>query len=201
MKKLVIASNNKNKIKEIKEILSELNIEVISLSEAGIDIDVEETGNTFIENAYIKALEIFKLVKDRGYMVLADDSGLSVDALGGAPGIYSARFAGEHGNDKKNNEKLLGMMKNVNNRNGKFICAMALIIDENNIIKVQGEVEGIIQEEERGKNGFGYDPLFYYPEYKVTFGEMDGELKNNISHRRRALNELEKELKRYFQEE
>lgn len=201
MKKLVIASNNKNKIKEIKEILGRLNIHVISLNEAGIDIDVEETGESFIENSYIKAKEIFNLVKDKGYMVLADDSGLSVEALGGAPGIYSARYAGEHGNDKKNNEKLLREMKNIENRKGKFICAMSLIIDENNSIKVQGEIEGIILEEERGKNGFGYDPLFYYPQYEVSFGEMNGELKNNISHRREALNMLEREIKDYFQEE
>ncbi|GAA0717921.1 XTP/dITP diphosphatase [Clostridium malenominatum] len=201
MKKLVIASNNKNKIKEIKEILGRLNIHVISLNEAGIDIDVEETGESFIENSYIKAKAIFNLVKDKGYMVLADDSGLSVEALGGAPGIYSARFAGEHGNDKKNNEKLLREMKNMENRKGKFICAMSLIIDENNSIKVQGEIEGIILEEERGKNGFGYDPLFYYPQYEVSFGEMNGELKNNISHRREALNMLEREIKDYFQEE
>lgn len=201
MKKLVIASNNKNKIKEIKEILGRLNIHVISLNEAGIDIDVEETGESFIENSYIKAKAIFNLVKDKGYMVLADDSGLSVEALGGAPGIYSARFAGEHGNDKKNNEKLLREMKNMENRKGKFICAMSLIIDENNSIKVQGEIEGIILEEERGENGFGYDPLFYYPQYEVSFGEMNGELKNNISHRREALNMLEREIKDYFQEE
>ncbi|WP_315119294.1 XTP/dITP diphosphatase [uncultured Clostridium sp.] len=201
MRKLIIASNNKNKIKEIKEILGGLNIDVIALKETGMDIEVEETGDTFIENAYIKASEIFKLFKEDNCMVLADDSGLSVEALGGQPGIYSARFAGEHGNDRKNNEKLLNMMKDVENRKGKFICAMALIIDENNIIKVQGEVEGVIGYEEKGVHGFGYDPLFYYPKHNMTFGEMDGNLKNNISHRRIALNELEKKIKEYFQGE
>lgn len=201
MRRLVVASNNVKKIKEIKQILGKYQIEVVSLKEAGIDIDVEEDGNTFIENSYKKASEIYKIVE--GSMVIADDSGLAVDCLNGAPGIYSARFAGEHGNDKKNNEKLLGLLKDKKDeeRKAKFICAIALIISDDKVVKVQGEIEGRIIDEERGSNGFGYDPLFYIPEYKMTFAEMDSELKNSISHRAKALKEIEGEIKKLMEEE
>ncbi|PRR79080.1 dITP/XTP pyrophosphatase [Clostridium liquoris] len=201
MKKLILASNNENKIIEIKDILSPLNVQVISLKEAEINVEVEEDGKTFMENAYKKAKEIFDIVSDKDYMVLADDSGLAVDALGGAPGVYSARFSGEHGNTKKNNEKLLRLMENIKDRRAKFICAMVLIVDEKNTIRVQGEVEGAILEEERGKDGFGYDPLFYVPQYNMTFGEMDSKAKNSISHRKKALVDLEEELRKYLQGE
>ncbi|KAJ52881.1 XTP/dITP diphosphohydrolase [Clostridium tetanomorphum] len=201
MKKLILASNNENKVREIKEILKELNIQVISLKEAGINIDIEEDGKTFMENAYKKATGIFDLVKDKEYMVLADDSGLSVEALSGAPGVYSARFAGEHGDTKKNNCKLLKEMQNVENRNAKFICTMVLIIDTKNVIEAEGELEGTIIEEERGTNGFGYDPLFYVPKYNMTFAEMDSKLKNSISHRKKALINLEEKLVAYLQGE
>ena len=194
MKKLIVASNNQHKIEEIKEMLKEFNLDVISLKEAGIDIDVEENGTTFAENAHIKAYEIFKIVKDA--MVLADDSGLMVEALNGEPGVYSARYAGEHGNDKKNNEKLLSKLKKFKfeDRKAKFVCAMELIIDEARTIAVQGEVKGYILEEQRGENGFGYDPLFYVPEYKKTTAEMTPEEKNSISHRGKALKNLKKSI-------
>ncbi len=194
MKKLIVASNNQHKIEEIKEMLKEFNLDVISLKEAGIDIDVEENGTTFAENAHIKAYEIFKIVKDA--MVLADDSGLMVEALNGEPGVYSARYAGEHGNDKKNNEKLLSKLKEFKfeDRKAKFVCAMELIIDEARTIAVQGEVKGYILEEQRGENGFGYDPLFYVPEYKKTTAEMTPEEKNSISHRGKALKNLKKSI-------
>ncbi|WP_102401300.1 XTP/dITP diphosphatase [Haloimpatiens massiliensis] len=201
MKRLVVASNNEHKIEEIKNILSKFDLEVLSLKEVGINIDIEETGTTFMENAYIKASEIYKIVEDA--MVLADDSGLMVDALGGAPGVYSARFAGEHGNYKKNNEKLLEMLKGIDyeDRKAKFVCAMVLIIGEERNIKVQGEINGVIIENEAGENGFGYDPLFYVPEYNMTFAQMDGEIKNKISHRARALRELEDNVRIVMQEE
>ncbi|MDF2885107.1 MAG: non-canonical purine pyrophosphatase, rdgB/HAM1 family [Clostridiaceae bacterium] len=201
MKRLVVASNNQHKIEEIKAMLGKYNISVISLKEAALDIDVEEDGNTFMENAYKKAFEISKILKDD--MILADDSGLMVAALGGAPGIYSARFSGEHGNYKKNNEKLKTLMlgKPREERKAKFVCAMALITCKQQIIKVQGEVNGYIIEEERGRGGFGYDPLFYVPEYGLTFAEMDASLKNKISHRRKALEKLENEIKGILQEE
>ncbi|AWI07010.1 XTP/dITP diphosphatase [Clostridium drakei] len=194
MKKLIVASNNKNKIVEIKEILSKYSIEVLSLKEANINIDVEEDGTTFMENAYKKANEIHKILKNK--MVLADDSGLVVDCLDGAPGVYSARFAGEHGNNKKNNEKLLRLLKEKDDRDkkAKFVCAMVLISEAGKVIKVQGEIDGTIINEERGSNGFGYDPVFYIPEYKMTFAQMKSDLKNSISHRANALKELEREI-------
>ncbi|MBV7274360.1 XTP/dITP diphosphatase [Clostridiaceae bacterium UIB06] len=201
MNRLIVASNNVKKIKEIKAILAKYPIDVLSLKEAGIDIDVEEDGNTFIENSYKKASEIYKIVNKS--MVLADDSGLMVDCLDGAPGVYSARFAGEHGNDKKNNEKLLKLLegKKIEEREAKFVCAMVLIIDDSTVVKVQGEIKGRIIDEEKGENGFGYDPLFYVPEYDMTFAEMNSEIKNSISHRAKALKKLEGEINRLMREE
>lgn len=198
MKKLIVASNNEHKIKEIKEILKEFPLKILSLKEAGINIDIEENGATFMENAHIKAMSIYKLKGDS--MVLADDSGLAVDILNGEPGVYSARYSGEHGNDEKNNEKLLSKLKGVEfeKRNAKFICAMELIVDENKTINVQGEVEGYIVEEKRGENGFGYDPLFYMPKFNKTMAEMSSEEKNSVSHRGKALKKLKEELRRYL---
>ncbi|MCR1934228.1 XTP/dITP diphosphatase [Clostridium tepidum] len=197
-KEVIVASNNKDKIKEIKEILREFNINALSMKEAGIDIDIEEDGNTFMENAYKKASTIHKILPD--YMVIADDSGLMVDALNGAPGIYSARFAGEHGNYKKNNEKLLRELegKKAEERSAKFVCSIVFIINKDDVIKVQGEINGIIGEKEIGEDGFGYDPLFYVPEYNKTFAQMDSQTKNSISHRGRALKILKCELEKYI---
>lgn len=199
-KKLVVASNNAHKISEIKDILSKLNIEVISLKEANIDVDVEEDGITFMENAYKKAQVIFDMLKGE-VMVLADDSGIEVEALNGEPGVFSARFAGEHGNDKKNNEKLLKLMKDQENRKAKFVCAMVLFINKDSVIKVQGEVHGVVAEEVKGYEGFGYDPLFYIPQYEKTFGELSTTIKNTISHRAQAINKLEDAFKEYLQGE
>lgn len=195
MKKLIVASNNQGKIKEIKKILSEFNLEVVSLKEEGIDVDVVEDGTTFMENSYKKAKTIHDLT---GEMVLADDSGLCVDALDGAPGIYSARFAGEHGNDKKNNEKLLSLLKDKDkqeDRKAKFVCSIVLIINSEKVVKVTGEVHGYILDKEVGISGFGYDPLFYVPELNKTFGQASESEKNSISHRGRALKALEDKLK------
>ena len=196
MKKLIVASNNEHKIKEIKEMLIQFPFEVLSLKEASLNIDVEETGSTFMDNAEIKANEIFKIAN--GDMVLADDSGLSVEFLDGAPGVFSARFAGEHGDTSANNEKLLYLLdgEKEENRKAKFICAMVLIVNEDEIVKVQGEVEGIITAEFRGEKGFGYDPLFYLPKYNKTFAQMSNEEKNAISHRGRALDKLKSELEK-----
>ena len=163
MKKLIIASNNEHKIYEIKKMLNKYNIEVLSMKQMGINIEIEENGSTFMENALIKAKTIFDLVEDS--MVLADDSGLMVDALNGMPGIYSARFAGEHGNHKKNNAKLLKMLENVpyEKRSAKFVCAMALILGKENIIKVQGEIKGIICENEMVKMDLDMTHYFMFP--------------------------------------
>lgn len=198
MKIVLLATNNENKVKEIKDILCELNLEVVSLKEAGINFEVEEDELTFMGNALKKALTIYNMIDSRKYMVLADDSGLSVDALGGAPGVFSARYAGEHGNFKANNEKLLKEMYKLENRMAKFICAMALVTDKDNVIKVQGEIQGSIGYDLKGDNGFGYDPLFIVPKYNMTFAEMDKNTKNSISHRRNALNQIKDKLKNYI---
>jgi len=200
MRRLIVASNNPNKIEEIKDILKSLPVEILSLSEAGISIEIDENGKTFLQNAYIKASAIFNLAE--GAMILADDSGLSVDFLGGAPGIYSARFSGEHGNSKKNNEKLLNLLKgkDICQRHASFICALVLITENGDVFEVEENIDGIIIDEERGTNGFGYDPVFYLEEYNHTFGEMEANTKNKISHRAKALKKLQQEIKRLLRE-
>ena len=200
MKKLVLASNNLKKIKEIKEILSGLEFEVYSLNDMGIDIEVVEDGTTFEENARKKAIEIYDYLKEKGendFLVLSDDSGLEVDCLNGAPGVYSARYAGEHGNDAANNKKLLEELKNVKgeDRRGRFVCAIALIDTNGNSNIVRGTVEGLIKEELNGEGGFGYDPLFYYEPANMTFAELEASEKNKISHRANALKKIEEYLK------
>lgn len=193
MKKLLVASNNQHKIKEIKEILKDIPVEIQSLKDAGTDVDVEETGSTFMENAYIKAKAIYDMLENKeDYLVMSDDSGLAVDVLHGAPGVYSARFAGEHGDTKKNNEKLLSMLQGVEfeKRTARFVCAIVLIYGQDQALKVVGEVEGYITDKEYGKDGFGYDPLFYTKEFNKTFAELTPEEKNSISHRGRALEQL-----------
>lgn len=197
MKKLILASNNKKKVKEMKEILKDIDIEVRSLEDERINIDVVEDGKTFEENAKKKAKEIYEYLlerKDSNFIVLADDSGLEVNYLNGEPGIYSARYAGEHGNDSKNNEKLLNKLKGVlkSNRGAKFICQLAMFTDKGEYFKVTGEVEGYIIEELHGDGGFGYDPLFFYEPLDKTFAELTSEEKNEISHRGKALKELKK---------
>ncbi|WP_416176680.1 XTP/dITP diphosphatase [Clostridium sp.] len=193
MVKVIIASNNENKIREIKDIFLGYPVNVISMKEAGINIEIVEDGSTFMENAYKKAKQVHDITGD---IVLADDSGLMVKGLNGAPGIYSARFCGEHGNDKKNNEKLLKMLegKSEEDRKAKFVCAMVLIFNDSKVIKVKGEVDGVIAHEELGKNNFGYDPLFYIPKYNMTFAQMPAKLKNSISHRAQALEALKEKF-------
>ena len=182
--KIVFASGNKHKIEEFGAILKKYlpDIDVVSMKEVGIFDDIVEDGLTFEENAMIKA----KAVSKYGYIGVADDSGITVDALDGAPGIYSARYAGEHGNDKKNNQKLLADMQGIENRNGAFVCAIACAFPEgmsNDDFCVRGECHGVLLHEEKGNGGFGYDPLFFVEEYGKTFGELSAEEKNKISHR------------------
>ncbi|MEG0308201.1 MAG: RdgB/HAM1 family non-canonical purine NTP pyrophosphatase [Clostridium sp.] len=198
MRRLIVASNNEHKILEIKDILKAFNLEVVSLKEAGINVDVDETGSTFMENAEIKARAIYEICGND--LVLSDDSGLSVDALNGEPGIYSARYSGNHGNSVENNKKLIRELSGVpfEDRTAKFICAMVLIVDNENVVKVQGEVSGLILEEYCVCDGFGYDPLFYVPKLKATFNDVPSGVKNAISHRGNALMELTKEMKKYL---
>jgi XTP/dITP diphosphohydrolase len=199
MKKLILASNNKGKIEEIKKILSDMNVEVFSLKEMDIDIDVVEDGETFEENAKKKCSEIYKELirrKEKNFIVIADDSGLEVEYLNNEPGVYSARYAGEHGNDKKNNEKLILNLEDVpyEDRKARFICQLALINENNEYRGVIASVEGYILEEEKGGDGFGYDPLFYYEPLRKTFSEMTMEEKNKISHRGIALQKMKKTI-------
>lgn len=186
--KLIIASNNKNKIREIKEILHDHFEEIISMREAGIELDVVEDGSTFIENARKKAVETLALV-DKGFAVLADDSGIEVDALSGAPGVYSARYAGEGHDDQANNNKLLDAIRDVPNekRTADYACAMVLARHGMPCLETIGYCYGTILHEPVGENGFGYDPIFYSPEYKKSFAQLSAEEKNAISHRRIAL--------------
>ena len=200
MRRLIIASNNKKKIKELKSIVEQLGWEVKSLDDENIDIEVEEDGLTFEENAEKKAREIYEFLLNRGennFAVLADDSGLEVDYLNGAPGVYSARYAGEHGNDSKNNEKLLHELKNAKGeeRKGRFVCSIALVDTDGKTNVVRGVAEGVILEELSGEGGFGYDPLFYYEPAKKTFAELDANEKNKISHRANAIKKIEEYLK------
>lgn len=200
MKRLIVASNNEHKIKEIKDMLQGMQLKVISLKEAGIFIDVEEDGKTFMENCYKKAKEIVEYLKsknEKDFMVIADDSGLEVDYLNGEPGVYSARYAGEHGNSEQNNEKLLEKLKGVpkEKRGANFVCSLVLITSLDEEIKVEGKAYGIITEKYSGTDGFGYDPLFFVPEFNMTFAEMTSEQKNSISHRGRALEQLTIKLK------
>lgn len=185
--RLVIASNNKNKVREIKEILGDRFDAVIPMREAGIELDVVEDADSFMGNARKKAVEASALLPDDA--VLADDSGLCVDALGGAPGVYSARYAGEGHDDAANRKKLLEELSDVpfSERNAHFACAMVLIRPGCGEINAYGRVDGKILFEERGENGFGYDSLFLYEPENLSFAEIDAERKNAVSHRRNAL--------------
>ena len=193
--KLLVASNNKGKLREFNAILGELGIECVSMGEMGIDVEVDETGTTFLENAKIKAEEIYKIAK---IPTVSDDSGLEVDFLHGEPGVYSARYAGEHGNDKENNIKLLKNLEGVpdEKRTGRFKSVVYLVLDENTHVWAEGSVEGIIMHEEKGENGFGYDPLFFSPQLNKSFAEATPEEKNAISHRGNAIRDLKKKLEK-----
>ena len=187
--KLVLASRNQKKIKELQDILASLltDVQVLSLADIGIDEDIEENGSTFEENALIKA----RAAAAAGYIGVGDDSGLCVQALNGAPGIYSARYAGEHGDDEANTALLLKNMEGVTNRRAAFRCVIACVFpDGSEPIVVSGSVEGLITEHKQGNGGFGYDPVFYYPPFGCTLAEVEPERKNAISHRGEALQRL-----------
>lgn len=185
--RLIFATKNKHKMREIHQILDEKGYEILSMEEAGIDLDVVEDGHTFEENALIKARTIRDYVKDA--VVLADDSGLEVDYLDGAPGIYSARWQGENTPYSVKNQLLLQKMEGVpeEERTARFVCAMAAAFPDGTDQVVRGTIEGLIGYEAAGENGFGYDPVFFVPEYKRTTAEMTPEQKNTISHRGQAL--------------
>ena len=185
--KIIFATKNNHKMKEIREILDGKGYEILSMTEAGIDIDVVEDGTTFEENALIKSRTIRDYVKDA--IVLSDDSGLEVDYLGGKPGIYSARWQGEDTPYSIKNQNLLNMMEGVpeEDRTARFVCALAAAFPDGTDKVVRGTIEGIVGYESAGENGFGYDPIFFVPEYKCTTAEMTPEQKNEVSHRGKAL--------------
>ncbi len=191
MKSIILASNNKDKVKEVKEIMK--GYDIISMKEAGIDVDIEENGTTFEENALIKARAIMKLT---GQITMADDSGLEIDYLNKAPGVYSARFMGHDTSYDIKNKALIQKLEGVkgSDRSGRFVCAIAVCFPDGREIVKRGTMEGLIAEEIKGDNGFGYDPIVYLPEYGRTSGELAPEEKNKISHRGKALALIKEEL-------
>lgn len=187
--KIIAATSNKGKVREIKSIFSDMDI--VSMREAGIDIEIEENGESFLENALIKARAIADLCD---CAVLSDDSGLCVDALDGAPGIYSARYAGENATDEERYQKLLKVLENETNRNAHFTSAVALILPDGREFTALGYVDGKIGYEPLGENGFGYDPIFICDELGKTFAQATDDEKNSISHRKRALEQVYRKL-------
>lgn len=187
--KIIVATKNAGKLREFKAILPEY--EILSMEDIGIDIDVDEDADTFEGNAIKKATEIMKAC---GEITIADDSGLVVDALNGEPGVYSARYSGEHGNDTENNLLVLKKMENETNRKAKFVSAIAAAFPDGTQLCVTGEFHGEIDYEMKGTGGFGYDCIFYLPEYGQTSAEISAEEKNKISHRAKALQKLKIKL-------
>lgn len=193
--KIVLASRNAHKIKELQTLLSKHveNIEILSLDDVGITGEIEENGSTYRENALIKA----RVAATSGYIGLGDDSGLSVRALGGAPGVYSARYAGEHGDNAANNAFLLKNLEGETDRFAEFVCTIACVFpNRDEPLVVEGRTQGVILDGARGNEGFGYDPLFFYEPYGKTFAELSAEEKNAISHRGKAIEALARELKK-----
>lgn len=193
MKEAIIATHNPGKVKEFKEILEPKGYDVKSLADIGYTEEIEETGHTFEENAVLKAEAVAKAVNK---MVIADDSGLSIDNLGGSPGVYSARYAGEQRDDQANIVKVLGELKGIEKeqRTARFRCALAVSIPGEETKTVEGHVEGYIAEEPRGEYGFGYDPIFIVKDKDKTMAELTSDEKNKISHRADALKKLSKLL-------
>ena len=193
--KVVLASKNKHKLEEISKITEKFGFDLVLQSELGVDIDVDETGSTFEENSYLKAEAVMKAT---GLPALADDSGIAVDALNGEPGIYSARYGFDDTLDDWGRLKLL--LKNMENvpdgqRQAKFVCVITMVTPEGQTIQARGEIHGELLREARGQNGFGYDPIFYYPPMGMSTAEMSSEDKNKVSHRANALKVFYEKLK------
>ena len=193
--KLVLASKNAHKLVEMKDILSQLGVEVVLESEAGVDVDVEETGATFEENAYLKAHAVMEA---SGLPAIADDSGLCVDALNGAPGVYSARYGGPGLDDAGRYQLLLENMRGQLDRRCKFVSAICCCFPNGDRVEVRGECAGTLAYAPKGADGFGYDPVFFVPGLKKTFAELSPEEKNAISHRGNALKAFREKLETYL---
>ena len=194
---IVIASRNKHKISELEALLLKYvdNVKLLSLNDVGLYEDVEEDGTTFEENAFIKA----RYAARSGKISVGDDSGLCVNVLDGAPGIYSARYAGEHGNDAANNAKLLSELVDKEDKSASFVCAFACVMPDGREFAVLGKADGVITDKASGNGGFGYDPIFYLPELGKTFADLSAEEKNAISHRGRAIEAFAKKLGEFIE--
>ncbi len=195
-KQIVFATGNEGKMREIRSILADLGVPVVSMKEAGIQADIQETGMTFEENALLKARAAAAAAQ--GSVVLADDSGLEIDALGGEPGIYSARYLGEETPYQIKNAELIRRLEGVpdSRRTARFVCAIAAVLPDGREFTVRAAIEGRIGREPKGQGGFGYDPIFYVPELGKTTAEMTPEEKNRVSHRGKALELMKEVLKR-----
>ena len=196
-KKIIFATGNQGKLEEIRVILGEPDLEIISMKEAGIEADIEETGTTFEENAVIKATTIAKKTDE---IVMADDSGLEIDYLNREPGVYSARYAGEDTPYSVKNQMLLDRLKGVEKekRTARFVCVIAAALPDGSVITTRGTIEGYIGYEPAGENGFGYDPIFYVPEYECSTAQLTMEQKNELSHRGKALRAMKEKLSIYL---
>ena len=195
MRRLIFATGNADKMKEIREILGDLPVEILSMKEAGVSAEVEENGSNFEENALIKARAICELANE---MVLADDSGLEIDYLNKEPGIYSARYMGEDTSYRIKNQNLIDRLEGVpdEKRTARFVCAIAAVFPDGKELIVRGTIEGRIGYEERGENGFGYDPIFYLPDLDISTAQLSREEKNSISHRGNALRKMKELLEK-----
>lgn len=196
MKKIIFATGNANKMVEVRMILADCGYEIVSMKEAGIDIDIVEDGKTFEENAIIKATAISKTKEAEGCVVLADDSGLEVDYMDGAPGIYSARWQGEDTPYSIKNQMIIDALADAKEeeRTARFVCAIAAAFSDGTVTTRRGVIEGMIAHQPAGEHGFGYDPIFFLPEYGKTTAELAPEDKNKISHRGRALEKIREVL-------
>lgn len=198
--RIIFATGNEGKMREVRMILADLGLEVLSMKEAGADPDIVEDGTTFAENARIKAMAVWNCTGD---IVLADDSGLVVDYLGGEPGVYSARYMGEDTSYEIKNQAIIDRLKEAGEqeRTARFVSVIAAVLPDGSVIHTEGAVEGIIAHEPAGTGGFGYDPIFYLPEYGKTSAEIPIEKKNEISHRGKALEAMKIKLKEVLQGE
>lgn len=194
--RIIFATGNEDKMREIRMIMKDLGMEILSMKEAGIHVSPEENGKTFEENAMIKAKAVAACCKD---IVLADDSGLEIDALNKEPGVYSARYLGENTSYHVKNHNLIERLEGVpeEQRTARFVCAIVAVLPDGNVFQTKAAMEGRIGYEERGENGFGYDPIFMLPEYGMSSAEITAELKNQLSHRGKALQMMEEKLKEY----
>ena len=196
-KKIIFATGNAGKMREIRAILSDLGLPVLSMKEAGVDLDIVEDGKTFAENAKIKAMAVWK---QTGGIVLADDSGLAVDYIGGEPGVYSARYLGEDTSYEIKNQAIIDRLADAKEeeRTARFVSAIAAVLPDGSELVTEGTVEGLIAHEPAGNGGFGYDPIFYLPEYQCYSAELSLEEKNKLSHRGKALRLMKERLHESF---